>query len=117
MAKSMIVEGQIETSIDKAKELKKVLEPIITLSKEDNLHNRRSIASTLRIRHNSLTPSETREAKEGNDKAYNDDRKVMKKLFEDFGPRYKDRHGGYLRLVRTRARVGDGAELCIVQCV
>ena len=117
MAKSFIIHERIETTVEKAKELKKVVEPLITLAKEDSLTNRRRVISALGIQFNSLTPKEARAVKEGDLSFYNGDRLLLNKLFTEIGPKFKERPGGYTRIVRTGSRVGDRASVCIIECV
>jgi|JI91814CRNA_FD_contig_21_2326528_length_910_multi_4_in_0_out_0_2 large subunit ribosomal protein L17 len=117
MAKSFFMHERIETTVEKAKELKKVVEPLITLAKEDSLTNRRRAIASLGIQFNSLTPKEARAAKAGDTSSYNDDRQLLNKLFAEFGPKFKERPGGYTRIVRTGTRVGDRASVCIIECV
>lgn len=117
LAKELIKHETISTTKAKAKELKKVFEPLVTLAKTDTLHARRIVLSKLGLHYNSLTPKEARRAKGGDTSMYNIDRIVMDKLFKELGPRYKERPGGYTRIVLTSRRVGDGAETCFVECV
>ncbi len=118
MAKSFILNQKIETTIPKAKVLRGVIEPLITLAKEDNLTNRRRALQLLSIRYNKLDSKEARRAKEGDLSVYNGDRMVMNELFGKIGPKFKERPGGYTRIVRTsNGRVGDSAPLCIIECV
>jgi large subunit ribosomal protein L17 len=117
LAKSFIDNEKIVTTVEKAKELKKVVEPLITLSKEDTVTNRRRVNELLGLHYNKLTPKEARKAKAGDTSAYNIDRKVVSKLFTVFGPKYKERAGGYTRIVRSHERVGDAAQMCIIECV
>lgn len=115
MLKSLISEGSIVTTVAKGKELKRHADKMITLAKKKTLAARRDAAAKLMVRHNSLSPKEARAAKEGDLSAYNTDRKVLKKLFEELGPRFEERNGGYTRLLRHGKRRGDGAETCILQ--
>ena len=117
LAKELIKHEAISTTKANAKELKKVFEPLVTLAKIDTLHARRLVLSKLGLHYNSLTPKEARQAKEGDKSMYNIDRIVMDKLFKDLGPRYKERPGGYTRIVLTSRRVGDAAETCFIECV
>ncbi len=117
MAKSFIMHERIETTIDKAKQFKKVIEPLITLSKENTLTNRRRVESFLGLHYNRLDPKEARLAKQGDTSAYNDDRNVINKLFNEIGPKFKERQGGYTRIVRTMNRLGDAAPCCIIESV
>ena len=117
MAKAFILHEKISTTIEKAKELRKVVEPLITLAKEDTLSSRRRAFQLLGIHFNKLTPKEARQAKEGDLSAYNDDRLVLNKLFSQLGPKFKERNGGYTRIVRSGNRVGDAAMCCVMECV
>lgn len=91
MATSLLREERIETTVEKAKELRRVVEPLITLAGEESLHARRQAY------------------------AYLMDKDVVRKLFTDIGPRFKARPGGYTRIVRTRNRAGDSAELAMME--
>ncbi|EKD74033.1 MAG: 50S ribosomal protein L17 [uncultured bacterium] len=97
MFKNMMVSvlryEQIKTTLLKAKELRRFLEPMITLAKEDTLHRRRLAQSRL------------------------GDHEIVKKLFSDLGPFYKDRPGGYLRILKSDFRKGDAAPMAIVMLV
>ncbi len=90
MAASLICEETIRTTVPKAKELRRVLEPLITLAKEDGLARRRLAFDRLR------------------------DRTSVGKLFNELGPRFKSRPGGYLRILKMGYRVGDCAPMALV---
>ncbi len=90
MATSMLLHETIRTTVAKAKELRRVVEPLITLAKEDSVANRRLAFSRLR------------------------DKEVVGKLFKELGPRFKERPGGYLRILKTGPRPGDNAPMAIV---
>ena len=90
MAASLIHEETIRTTVPKAKELRRVLEPLITLAKVDGLANRRLAFDRLR------------------------DRPAVGKLFNDLGPRFKARPGGYLRILKMGFRAGDAAPMALV---
>ena len=90
MAASMLKHETIRTTLPKAKELRRVVEPLITLAKEDSVANRRLAFDRLR------------------------DKEVVGKLFSDIGPRFKARPGGYLRILKTGPRPGDAAPMAIV---
>jgi large subunit ribosomal protein L17 len=90
MAASLIREETIRTTVPKAKELRRVVEPLITLAKVDGLANRRLAFSRLR------------------------DRPAVGKLFNDLGPRFKARPGGYLRILKMGFRPGDAAPMALV---
>lgn len=91
MAVSLFRHEQIRTTVPKAKELRRMAEPLITLAKTSNLANRRLALSRL------------------------GDRDAVTKLFDDLGPRFKDRPGGYTRILRCGLRAGDSAPMAYVQ--
>ncbi len=93
MAASLLRHETIKTTVPKAKELRRVVEPLITLAKVDGVANRRLAFSRLR------------------------DKEVVGKLFNDLGPRFKERPGGYIRILKTGPRAGDAAPMAIVQLV
>jgi len=93
MASSLIEHESISTTLPKAKELRKTLEPLITLAKEDGDSQRRRAFDLLR------------------------DKQAVGKLFNELVPRFKDRPGGYLRILRKGIRNGDTAPMAIVQLV
>jgi len=90
MATSMLMHETIRTTLPKAKELRRVVEPLITLAKEDSVANRRLAFDRLR------------------------DKEVVGKLFTEIGPRFKERPGGYLRILKTGPRPGDAAPMAII---
>jgi large subunit ribosomal protein L17 len=93
MTVSLLKHEAIKTTLPKAKELRRVIEPIITLGKVDTLANKRLAFSRLR------------------------DREMVVKLFAEIGPRYKARNGGYLRILKMGFRVGDNAPMAFVELV
>ena len=93
MAVSLIEHEVIRTTLPKAKELRRVAEPLITLSKEDSVANRR------------LAFSRTRS------------KEAVGKLFTELGPRYKERPGGYLRVLKAGLRPGDKAPMAYIELV
>jgi len=93
MATSLVLHKPIKTTVPKAKELRRVVEPLITLAKVDGVANRRLAFNRLR------------------------DKEAVGKLFSDLGPRFKDRPGGYLRILKIGPRPGDAAPMAIVQLV
>ena len=93
MATSLVRHETIKTTVPKAKELRRVVEPLITLAKVDGVANRRLAFNRLR------------------------DKEAVGKLFSDLGPRFKDRPGGYLRILKIGPRAGDAAPMAIVQLV
>lgn len=118
MLKSLIVHGRVETTVAKAKELRRHADRMVTLAKKDDLAARRLASARMMVRYNTLTPKEQRAAKAGDQSAYNDDRRVLDLLFTTLKDRFMSRQGGYTRIVRTgRLRVGDNAESCIIEYI
>ncbi len=115
MLKALIEHGQIETTLPKAKALRRHADKMVTLAKKNTLAARRDAIAALMIRFNSLTSKQAREAKEGNTSSYNVDRRVIDILFGDIGPRFTTRPGGYTRIVKGARRVGDNAQKCIIE--
>lgn len=115
MLKSLIEHGRIETTIVKAKELRKHADKMITLAKKNTLASRRAAIAELMISYNPLTPKEARQAKAGDTSVYNTDRKVINKLFGELSTRFASRQGGYTRIIPYKARVSDGADVCIIE--
>ena len=93
MANSLFLYEAIKTTLPKAKELRRVVEPLITKAKSDSVANRRYVFSKLR------------------------DDAMVAKLFTELGPFYKDRPGGYIRILKAGFRTGDKAPMAIVQLV
>lgn len=91
MTNSLLLHEVIKTTLPKAKELRRVAEPIITLGKKPSLANRRLAFSQLR------------------------DRALVAKLFDELGPRYAKRNGGYLRILKFGFRQGDNAPMALVE--
>ncbi|MBP9841618.1 MAG: 50S ribosomal protein L17 [Simkaniaceae bacterium] len=119
MLKSLILNGRIETTVAKAKELKRYADKMITLGKKNDLNAKRKVISELRIQYNPLTPKEKRLVKKDATKThmYNGDRKVVNKLFDELSPRFAERNGGYTRIIRTSRREGDNAPKCLIEYV
>lgn len=93
MAASLVRHEIIKTTLPKAKELRRVAEPLITMAKEDSATKRRQAFDRLR------------------------DRDAVTKLFNELGPRYKERPGGYLRILKCGPRPGDAAPMAYVELV
>ena len=93
MASSLFRHELIKTTLPKAKELRRVAEPLITLAKSDSVANRRLAFARLR------------------------DKEAVGKLFTEYGPRYMDRPGGYLRILKCGFRAGDAAPMAYVELV
>ncbi len=117
MLKSLIQHGRIETTITKAKELRRYADRMITLAKRNTLASKRCAVSKLHLRYNSLTSKEARLVKKGNTSFYNDDRKVIGKLFGELREKYAARKGGYTRIIRSDHRIGDSAQKCYVEYI
>lgn len=115
MLKSLIVHGRIETTLPKAKALRRYADKMVTLAKKNTLADRRRAIAELMIRYNQLTPKEARLAKSGDTSAYNTDRQVIDILFGEIGTRFASRQGGYTRIVKSDKRVGDNAQNCIIE--
>ncbi|HEY8363201.1 MAG TPA: 50S ribosomal protein L17 [Tissierellaceae bacterium] len=90
---SLLRDGRIETTVTRAKETKRMADKMITLAKRGDLHARRQAL------------------------AYIYDEDVVKKLFDEIGPKYADRNGGYTRVLRVGPRRGDAAEMAIIELV
>ena len=93
MVTYLLEKGSIETTVTRAKEVRSMAEKMITLGKEDNLHNKRQAL------------------------AYITKRDVVNKLFAEISPKYKEVNGGYCRIIKTEARRGDAAEMCILELI
>ncbi|MDT8436083.1 MAG: 50S ribosomal protein L17 [Gemmatimonadota bacterium] len=91
MATSLILHERIRTTEAKARELRPFVEKLITLGGTDDVHSRRQARRRIA------------------------DRQAMQKLFDEIGPRFRDRPGGYTRILKLGARKGDGAELAIIE--
>lgn len=115
MLKALIVNGRIETTIAKAKALRRHADRMVTLAKKNTLASRRSAISQMMIRFNSLTDKQERAVRSGDTSAYNDDRFVINKLFDELGTRFAARNGGYTRIIRSKRRIGDNAQTCIIE--
>ena len=89
----LLENGRIETTVTRAQEVRAMAEKMITLAKVDSLHNKRQAM------------------------AYITKEDVVKKLFDEIAPKYKDVNGGYCRIIKTEPRRGDAAEMCILELV
>lgn len=115
MLKSLITHGRIETTVPKAKALRRYADRLITLAKKNTLATKRKAIGELMIRFNPLTAKEQRAARSGDKSAYNDDRHIIDTLFGELGTRFASRAGGYTRIIKYRRRVGDNAQTCIIE--
>lgn len=115
MLKSLIEHERIETSETKAKELRIHADHMITLAKENTLASRRRAIGELMVSFNRLTPKEARAAKTGDTSAYNADRKVIEKLFNDLSKRFATRNGGFTRIIKNSHRIGDNSLKCFIE--
>jgi large subunit ribosomal protein L17 len=93
LCQALITHEQIVTTLPKAKDLRPIVEKLVTLAKRGDLHARRNAISQIR------------------------DEAVVKRLFEVLGPRYKDRNGGYTRVLKAGFRYGDNAPLAVIEFV
>ena len=93
MVTYLLENGQIETTVTRAKEVRAVAEKMITIGKNDDLHSKRQVF------------------------AYVTKESVAKKLFDEIAPKYADKNGGYTRIIKTGPRRGDAAEMAISQLV
>ena len=93
MVTYLLENGKIETTVTRAKEVRAMAEKMITIGKNSDLHSKRQVFAFV-----------TKEA-------------VAKKLFDEIAPKYKDVNGGYCRIIKTEARRGDAAEMCILELV
>ncbi len=93
MVTFLLENGQIETTVTRAKEVRAMAEKMITLGKTNTIHTKRQVMGYV-----------TKED-------------VMKKLFDEIAPKYSDRKGGYTRIIKTGSRRGDAAEMAIIQLV
>lgn len=115
MLKSLIDNEQIQTTVAKAKALRRYADQMITLAKKNTLAARRQAIRELMIRFNPLTDKEERAARNGDTSAYNTDRRVIQKLFGELGSRFNNRNGGYTRIMKSSRRVGDNAQTCVIE--
>jgi large subunit ribosomal protein L17 len=115
MLKALIEHEKIETTVAKAKTLRRYADQMITLAKKNTLASRRQAIGEMMIRFNSLTDKEARKARAGDTSSYNADRTIIQKLFTTLGPRFSGREGGYTRIIRKDHRVGDNAQTCIIE--
>ena len=93
MVTFLVENGQIETTVTRAKEVRAVAEKMITIAKTNDLHSKRQVM------------------------AYVTKESVAKKLFDEIAPNYADRQGGYTRIIKTGPRRGDAAEMALIQLV
>lgn len=93
MVTYLLENGRIETTVTRAKEVRSMAEKMITVAKDDSLQAKRTAL------------------------AYITKEDVVKKLFTDIAPKYKEKNGGYCRIIKTGPRRGDAAEMCIIELV
>lgn len=115
MLKSLIENERIQTTVPKAKALRRHADKMITLAKKNTLASKRRAIAQLMIQFNSLSSKDARLVKEGKSHAYNSDRRIIDKLFNDLGTRFAGRDGGYTRIIKSRRRIGDGAQTCFIE--
>lgn len=93
MVTYLLENGRVETTVTRAKEVRAMAEKMITVAKDDSLHSKRKVM------------------------AYVTKENVVKKLFDEIAPKYKDVNGGYCRIIKTGPRRGDAAEMCIIELI
>lgn len=93
LSTSLILDGRVRTTIQKAKEIRPIVEKIVTVGKDDTLHSRRKAYSYLQSK------------------------SAVDKLFLELGPKFKERPGGYLRITKTGVRPGDAADMAVIEFV
>ena len=98
MLTSLFEHGRIKTTVVKAKELRRWADKMITAAKIGDLHNLRKVISVMRPKSD-------------------EEKDIVSKLFDEIAPKYKERPGGYTRIVKLNTRKGDGAELCFIELV
>ncbi|MFA5007385.1 MAG: 50S ribosomal protein L17 [Candidatus Izemoplasmatales bacterium] len=98
LATQLILHGRIETSVVKAKELRRTVEHLITLAKKGDL-------ASIRLAGRTVRPLEI------------EDQTALQKLFKEIGPKYQDRNGGYTRIFRVGYRLGDSCPMAIIELV
>jgi len=105
----LLINERIKTTEAKAKQIQPIAEKMITLGKRGDLHARRQAAQFVRI-----TRSNTENE---NEATHNKRVNAVKKLFDEIAPRYKDRNGGYTRILKLGPRRGDGAPMALIELV
>lgn len=93
LVSALIEHQRIETTVAKAKETRRIVEKLVTLAKRDDVHSRRLVMAKI--------PNKA----------------LMRKLFEEIAPRFKERPGGYTRIVQTRLRVNDSSAMAVIEFV
>jgi large subunit ribosomal protein L17 len=101
LSKSLIEHGAITTTEAKARQLRPFVEPLITKARKGDLHSRRQVMATLEIRNT----------------AFFDGGAIIAKLFEEIGPAFAERHGGYTRIIKLGPRRGDNAPMARIELV
>lgn len=115
MVKSLIENERIETTLVKAKELRRHAEKMITMAKKNTLASKRGAIAALRVAFNPLSTKEARDVKGGDQQSYSRDRLVINKLFGELRERFATRNGGYTRIIRKGIRIGDNAPTCYIE--
>lgn len=104
LATSLIIHNRIETTLPKAKELKRIADKLVTLGKKDTLHARRQALAYLFAQNRTKNNCKTKDV-------------AVHKLFTELAPQFAERQGGYTRVLRTRVRDGDKAQMAIIEFV
>ncbi len=118
MAVALFTHGQITTTVPKAKALRPFVERLITMAKKGDLHSRRRAISALGGDKHMMTDEEGEGVVRNRFGELKKAPKIVKHLFDEIGPRFADREGGYTRIFRLgNNRLGDGADLCVIQLI
>ena len=118
MSVALFTHGQITTTLPKAKSLRPFVERLITMAKKGDLHNRRRAISMLGGDKNMMVNEDGDGIVRNRFGELKKAPKIVKHLFDEIGPRYEDRPGGYTRIIRLgQNRLGDGTDLCVIQLV
>lgn len=94
LTRALIVHGKINTTLAKAKEIRPLVEGLVTKAKTDTIHSKRLVLSRV-----------------------SNERKLLKKLFEEIAPKYKTRSGGYTRIIKLPSRKSDGSKMAVIEFV
>ncbi|MCW5947421.1 MAG: 50S ribosomal protein L17 [Fimbriimonadales bacterium] len=119
LARQLIRHGYVRTTEGRAKELRRVVEPLITLAKKDTLDGRRR-ARRILVGHSSASPAMRKiglTSEQVAERSLLNGEDLVKHLFDNLGPRFKDRPGGYTRITKTGTRRGDGAPTAVIELV
>lgn len=119
LARQLIRHGYVRTTEGRAKELRRFVEPLITLAKKDTLDGRRR-ARRILVGHSSASPAMRKiglTSEQVAERSLLNGEDLVKHLFDNLGPRFKDRPGGYTRITKIGTRRGDGAPTAVIELV